>query len=865
MVKNQYQVIFNGRIETDTQIEDVRTNLAEFFNVKRERFSRLTPGTRLLIKKHVDQQAALRIQATFRRAGAYSDIIPQNKEFGTFRPLSPPMITPPSMLSPGHSADNSSEELHGLPIHRQTIFTDHKGKSNPKTKKRQSAFLESIPYIQPFLKKEEKILLVTTGLSHASILEQYLTGWILMVLKRSLFVFTNKRILHIPTKRNYAYRHSMAQILYPDCSSIKMGIGNLIIRYKNNKRETFSIFSKERQKIKALLNTISLQGESSAFRQHHHLCPQCRHELVKNKYSCPICQLAFKNKSKARKLSILYPGGGYFYTGHPVMGIIDAIAEFFLMINILFSLYGVMIGVKGGLAELLLGIFYFTIEKLITIYHSNRFIDEYILETKEFQSDIPIPSDRALRKLSVFRGSNPLVRMLAFGFTAALILSTAQFLCIAPHLNEAIQQNQRYEGVYQAIRQKNYTQALTECDLLAQQFPDDPWPCHKAGSILMVQGQYEKSFPRFIKALAVNPTDIGTLQDYAHARERWGDMQGALQLYDQALSQSIQQDQSGPSLLKFLAGSIHWQERNFRRLRGEIFQKTGKYQKAIQEFSTILTLLNEEENSGIQGLAKKQSAKQMKQSGQQCVVDFIDEDQGKAYVNLGQISLKLGDDESAFRYFTKAIENAYNNGDGWFGRAKAHRSRGQEQMAEHDFQQAIRYYTEDIEDTFLSDFTGAVRFIRRGDAYLEFGHLIEAKEDYTRAIHVDQDYMIQSQMEGVVSAYCRLGDFNLQIGRQEEAFDLYAKAIALCPYDPQPFLCRGRAKKTAGMLREAMEDFSKAVQYSNFLAEALYERASVNWRTRNHDSALKDLKIVVQNTQPSLKIHQEALSLLNRR
>ncbi|GAG81966.1 unnamed protein product, partial [marine sediment metagenome] len=35
----------------------------------------------------------------------------------------------------------------------------------------------------------------------------------------------------------------------------------------------------------------------------------------------------FKGKAEARKISIVYPGGGYFYTRHPIMGIADAFVE----------------------------------------------------------------------------------------------------------------------------------------------------------------------------------------------------------------------------------------------------------------------------------------------------------------------------------------------------------------------------------------------------------------------------------------------------------------------------------------------------------------------------------------------------------
>ncbi len=109
------------------------------------------------------------------------------------------------------------QNVLGLPVDRDFLFSNHKDIYKKGTEKRQTKLFEKISFIKPFLKEDEKIILVTTGCSPISILEQLLTGWIVFYLKRSLFVFTNKRIFHIPTKFNYSYRNSIAQIIYADC------------------------------------------------------------------------------------------------------------------------------------------------------------------------------------------------------------------------------------------------------------------------------------------------------------------------------------------------------------------------------------------------------------------------------------------------------------------------------------------------------------------------------------------------------------------------------------------------------------------------------------------------------------------------
>jgi len=114
------------------------------------------------------------------------------------------------------------EDAFDVPLDRETLFSNHKGDYKKRIEKRQTRLLKNVAFLKNFLKVDERILLITTGCSPTSILEQLLTGWIFIYLKRSLFIFTNKRIFHIPTKRNYSYRNSIAQILYSDCDSIQI-------------------------------------------------------------------------------------------------------------------------------------------------------------------------------------------------------------------------------------------------------------------------------------------------------------------------------------------------------------------------------------------------------------------------------------------------------------------------------------------------------------------------------------------------------------------------------------------------------------------------------------------------------------------
>lgn len=286
--------------------------------------------------------------------------------------------------SANHAAVLHQEDSLDLPFDREILFSNHKGNYKKRIEKRQTKLLKNVAFLKNFLKEDEKILLITTGCSPTPILEQLLTGWIFIYLKRSLFIFTNKRLFHIPTKRNYSYRYSIAHILYPDCDSIQLKGNRLVVGYKNGKKEKFLyIARKEKKKIKALMPTISFEGTPSEIQKRIHLCPRCTKELEEEKYICPHCFLEFKEKDKAKKISLIYPGGGYFYTRHPFLGVSDAIVETILLVLVIVSLIDAIKGVEGSGYELFPFAILLVIEKLISVYHSNHFIKEYIPKEKD--------------------------------------------------------------------------------------------------------------------------------------------------------------------------------------------------------------------------------------------------------------------------------------------------------------------------------------------------------------------------------------------------------------------------------------------------------------------------------------------------
>jgi hypothetical protein len=282
-------------------------------------------------------------------------------------------------------------DTFGLRINPDICFTNHNNKPDKGTMRRQSKVLRELaPILQQVLKPDEEILLAVKASSPMSWFEQLVTGWIIYYLKRCVLVVTNKRILHFPSKLNFKPKASVAQILYGDIAEAKLSgfVGRALrLTYKSGKKEDFNyVESPDFRKLKTLLPTLPKDGQPSEVRERHHLCPRCQARLLPKNYSCLSCRLQFKDGERAVKLSIMYPGGGYFYTRHPWLGIADALAEGILLILVVTGLIDALTGENGqeGWVSVIVFGVALIIEKAQTIYHAKHYVNEYIPEDENF-------------------------------------------------------------------------------------------------------------------------------------------------------------------------------------------------------------------------------------------------------------------------------------------------------------------------------------------------------------------------------------------------------------------------------------------------------------------------------------------------
>ena len=276
------------------------------------------------------------------------------------------------VLSPD-SYVQGTDSLGGLSIDSATMFADHKGVHKPRIEKKQRKLAEKVTFLKDFLEDGEQLLAITTAVSPTSFIEQMTTGFVFVYIKRCMLVFTDRRVFHIPTTTGFDYRESVAEIRYGDLESIEQKGSRLKVAYKNGSKDLFLyVRGSERKKIRALLQAGNRLASPAATGNRTHLCPKCTHILELDRFDCPGCGKEFKNRTKARNLSLWLPGGGYFYTGHPFLGVMDAMIELLFLVIVAASLINGEWSVAGLFGILL------AVEKALTVYHANHFVKEYL-------------------------------------------------------------------------------------------------------------------------------------------------------------------------------------------------------------------------------------------------------------------------------------------------------------------------------------------------------------------------------------------------------------------------------------------------------------------------------------------------------
>ena len=286
-----------------------------------------------------------------------------------------------------------TETLDGVSIRSDVLYTSDTGEQKESVQKRANKILQRLcPVLQRILLPGESILYAMPARSPLSVVEQITAAWWTALLAASVLVVTNKRILFLPVKGDGSWRESVRAVHWGDLAEIQakgLLVKNVTFKFKNGTKSTYTNFRlADAKKLTAIASSLipASSGEQTSAHGPVQLCPDCCGVLTERQYSCTGCGLSFKNEKTMVLRSIFLPGGGYFYTRHPLIALLPAIVETIFIVDILIILFAGLASPKAVpdlFAGLLgLGIFW-ALETAITILHCRRYVRDFIPEKRD--------------------------------------------------------------------------------------------------------------------------------------------------------------------------------------------------------------------------------------------------------------------------------------------------------------------------------------------------------------------------------------------------------------------------------------------------------------------------------------------------
>ncbi len=277
--------------------------------------------------------------------------------------------------------------IFGVPVDRETIFSDHKKIYKPRIEKRQRKLIVKVTALKFFLQPQERIRCLTTGYSPVSVLEQVLTGPAFVFFKRAILVFTDNRILHVRTSFSRKAGNAISQIMYGDCKAIIMKGRSLVVTYKNGQKEAFNyIGRREKKKIKALIDELALKfKEPAVFKSRVALCPKCTKVLKSGISFCNACKLKFKTPLATGLMSLVIPGGGYLYCNKILLGAVAAVVEIAAIGVLIIQWLNFRKGMPLQWSILAAAAGILILEKIVTTFHSTQMTQDYIPKGSDFE------------------------------------------------------------------------------------------------------------------------------------------------------------------------------------------------------------------------------------------------------------------------------------------------------------------------------------------------------------------------------------------------------------------------------------------------------------------------------------------------
>jgi hypothetical protein len=254
------------------------------------------------------------------------------------------MATPDVLVHPSPMARVMSN--NGLRIREDLLFTDAQGRERDGVRRKADKVLAKWQDILPaILEKDETVLyVVKNAVAPLSTFEQLTLGWQAYAVMGTTLVFTNARMLHFGIGSSAKWTRVLKSVRWGDVAEGRVKgwlVRVLDLRYLNGKKERYSRLPiGAAKKVNDILAAVipASRSEMSSVQGVQSLCPDCRSGLTSGTYQCVQCGLKFKNEKTLLNRTLLIPGGGYFYAGMTLAGLLSFVGEgIFLLVGLLYA------------------------------------------------------------------------------------------------------------------------------------------------------------------------------------------------------------------------------------------------------------------------------------------------------------------------------------------------------------------------------------------------------------------------------------------------------------------------------------------------------------------------------------------------
>lgn len=274
-----------------------------------------------------------------------SPFIPSGVDHADVEGPDPGLLAQREALLAALPSDKLRQQVAGLrhdaPLAWALLFPKTEGFGTGGDVKRRLKMLTSIePRLPMLIFPGEVVEFITTGILN-SWLEQYFMGIWAYHVNRTLFVFTNMRLLLLSCDAKGRAKTLMWQIPYERMQRYGAGTWSGAVKIKTLDRKSYSFVGvpgADRKRLKEYMaaRLAQTQQQGLPFPAHADrdpLCAQCASPIPPQAAACPECGDALVSPMTPAIMSLVLPDLGHMYVGHRAIAMIEMFGFLVLLAN----------------------------------------------------------------------------------------------------------------------------------------------------------------------------------------------------------------------------------------------------------------------------------------------------------------------------------------------------------------------------------------------------------------------------------------------------------------------------------------------------------------------------------------------------